>query len=315
MTSSSPTKKRPLKHAHKLVRTSHPMRRLPTPHAHATDVSWLTQSHCAPRSQLKKQVAEDVDAAAALTLLTTSPLSLEPAAPELSPVAPEAAAAAAELTSGLTLKLVEAAASPPVTPALEAAPTLVATGGRSRNVSGVPKNASASWNADQDEALKRLVSQHNAGNWTQIAAGLEGKTPKECMSRWNFVLDPNVVKGPWKSEEDGRLLQLVAEIGPKWSRIAAAMNGRNAKQCRERWVNHLDPDISKEPWSKAEEDALIAAHEKMGSKWSEMTKLLKGRTNNAIKNHWHSMQSSKKRAAAAAAGGAGVGGKVKKSKK
>jgi myb proto-oncogene protein len=129
------------------------------------------------------------------------------------------------------------------------------------------------------------------------------------------VLDPNVVKGPWKSEEDGRLLQLVAEIGPKWSRIAAAMNGRNGKQCRERWVNHLDPDISKEPWSKAEEDALIAAHEKMGSKWSEMTKLLKGRTHNAIKNHWHSMQSSKKRAAAAAAGGAGVGGKVKKSKK
>jgi hypothetical protein len=289
MTSSSPTKKRPLKHAHKLVRTSHPMRRLPTPHAHATDVSWLTQSHCAPRSQLKKQVAEDVDAAAALTLLTTSPLSLEPAAPELSPVAPEAAAAAAELTSGLTLKLVEAAASPPVTPALEAAPTLVATGGRSRNVSGVPKNASASWNADQDEALKRLVSQHNARNWKQIAAGLEGKTPTQCLHRWQRVLNPNVVKGPWKSEEDGRLRQLVDEIGSKhWSRIATAMNGRNGKQCRERWINHLKPDISKEPWSKAEEGILIAAHEKMGSKWSEMEKLLKGRTENAIKNHWHS---------------------------
>eukprot|EP01046_Picozoa_sp_COSAG06_P025904 COSAG06_NODE_2200_length_7363_cov_78.787996_6_plen_776_part_01 len=141
------------------------------------------------------------------------------------------------------------------------------------NVSGVPMNASASWNADQDEALKRLVSQHNAGNWTQIAAGLEGKTPRQCRNRW-LVLDPNVVKGPWKSEEDGRLRRLVDEIGLQWSRIAAAMNGRNGRQCRERWVAHLSPDISKEPWSKAEEDALIAAHEKMGSKWSEMTNAL-----------------------------------------
>ena len=35
----------------------------------------------------------------------------------------------------------------------------------------------------------------------------------------------------------------------KWSVIAAQLPGRIGKQCRERWFNHLDPDIKKEPWS------------------------------------------------------------------
>ena len=41
-----------------------------------------------------------------------------------------------------------------------------------------------------------------------------------------------------------------------WSFIARQLKGRLGKQCRERWYNHLQPDINKSPWT-AEEDALI----------------------------------------------------------
>ncbi len=141
------------------------------------------------RVQLKKQAAENasLDAAASLTaLLSTSPV-----------------VAGAETVKGGALSVgtkltIAAAVSPPVTPAVEAKAEPGATEPRSREAVGRPKNNSASWNDAQDEALKQLVGQHNGRNWKAIAAGLDGKTPTQCLHRWQRVLNPNVVKGPWK---------------------------------------------------------------------------------------------------------------------
>ncbi len=55
-------------------------------------------------------------------------------------------------------------------------------------------------------------------------------------------------------QEDELVLRLVQEHGPKnWSFIAKQLPGRIGKQCRERWHNHLNPQISKDKWTEEED--------------------------------------------------------------
>lgn len=80
-------------------------------------------------------------------------------------------------------------------------------------------------------------------------------------------------------QEDEKVVHLVEKLGPKkWSVIASHLPGRIGKQCRERWHNHLNPDIRKDAWSPEEDALLINLHSRIGNRWAEIAKVLKGRS-------------------------------------
>jgi hypothetical protein len=145
------------------------------------------------------------------------------------------------------------------------------------------------WTNTEDELLKAAVDEFSEKNWREIALRVTGRTPIQCLHRWNKVLKPGLVKGPWTLEEDTALTNWVGKQGcTKWSKCCALIPGRSGKQCRERWMNSLCPDVKKGNWTAEEDARIFKLYNKHGPHWSVISKQVEGRTENSVKNRFYS---------------------------
>ena len=134
------------------------------------------------------------------------------------------------------------------------------------------------WTQEEDDILKEAVAKSGDHDWETISSALHHRTEIECYNRWHNSINTVQVKGAWSPEEDALVLKLVKEYGPKkWSQIAKHLHGRIGKQCRERWLNHLNPVVTKGEWTEEEDRAILLSHQANGNKWATLANQLPGR--------------------------------------
>ncbi|GJX85906.1 transcription factor MYB13-like protein [Tanacetum coccineum] len=96
-------------------------------------------------------------------------------------------------------------------------------------------------------------------------------------------------KGAWSEDEDEKLRAFIQKYGhPNWCEIPKLAGlSRSGKSCRLRWMNYLRPNVKHGNFTKEEQDVIVDLHSKHGNKWSMMAAQLPGRSDNEIKNYWH----------------------------
>ncbi|KAL8533880.1 hypothetical protein ACS0TY_010058 [Phlomoides rotata] len=124
---------------------------------------------------------------------------------------------------------------------------------------------------------------------------------KKKVNSGNDVINGEVPKQKerhivsWSQEEDDILREQIRVHGTdNWAIIASKFKDKTTRQCRRRWFTYLNSDFKKGGWSPEEDMLLCEAQKIFGNRWTEIAKVVSGRTDNAVKNRFTTL--CKKRA-------------------
>lgn len=146
----------------------------------------------------------------------------------------------------------------------------------------------------EDQHLLLLVSRFHDGHkipWRQVAYHMEGRKRSQVIRRWETALDPMIRRGPWSKEEDTLLVAAVEAHGQHWVRIADFVPGRNANQCRDRYMNAFAGNVTFGHWSPEEDCKLIELVKKHGpGKWAQISEDMACRSRNMVLMRYKRLQ-------------------------
>lgn len=165
-----------------------------------------------------------------------------------------------------------------------------------------PNFLKGKWTAEEDEQLMAALKIYGTQNWQAVAQTLDGRTGQQCLHRYEKAINPQIKRGRWTSDEDELLRQAVKPFIQSgatrinWSTVKLTVPGRTDVQCRERWVNILDPSISAAPFTPAEDQKLLEMVELYGTgNWSKISQELgKTRTDNQLWRRWKQISKKKR---------------------
>ena len=96
-----------------------------------------------------------------------------------------------------------------------------------------------------------------------------------------------VPKIKFSNEDDVKLKSIVEKIGTKnWNLVSQEMKTRTPRQCRERWINYLSPNLSNDDWTIEEDKLLDELFKKFGSRWHKIAHHFPNRSGNCVRNRY-----------------------------